>query len=445
MNGLREILTVSALNGLIQNQLEGTFPEIWVQGEISGLAIPASGHCYFTLKDKDCQIKAVMFRFQAAYLRFRPKDGMKVLIRGRVTIYKPKGDIQLSVQYMEEQGVGDLFRSFEELKKKLDSEGLFDEKHKKLIPFLPSVIGVVTSATGAAVRDFIRIAGERDPSVRLIISHSRVQGEGAAEEIIRAVENLEQLGGVDLIVITRGGGSIEDLFEFNNENLARKIYDCEIPVVSAIGHEIDFTILDFAADLRAPTPTGAAEMVVKNRGELGNYVRTHLKRIHNGIRYRISNGRMELRDAMGSRAFSGLKSRIMENIQRVDYLSHRLQILMLNRLKTEKEGFHSVEKHLKEMDPVHRLVLIREQFRQIESNLINISGIIFEKTKHRLAVKAENLDMISPLAVLGRGYSLCQREDGKIVMNKNEVGISEKVKLTLKEGRLDCRVEGKSE
>ncbi len=439
----KKTLSVSALNKLIQQGLENEFPEIWVEGEISGLAIPSSGHCYFNLKDEDSSIKAVMFRFQATYLKFRLKEGMKVLVRGKITLYKPRGDLQLSVQYMEEQGVGNLFRAFEELKVKLYNEGLFDKDHKLSIPFLPERIGIVTSSTGAALRDFLKVGNDRNSRMEIVVSHSRVQGAGADLELISAIEKLEQVGSVELIVITRGGGSMEDLQVFNSELLARKVYDCKIPVVSAVGHEVDFTILDFVADLRAPTPSAAAEMVIRDSEELENYLEEQRRRMSGVISQKIRTNRMELRNILGGRAFEGLRAKIMEKSQKVDDLDYRGRFALLTKLNACKDDLRSAGQQLSDNEPEKKIVFFKGQFRQIENSLKQISDTMIERARHCLSLKVEALEMISPLAVLGRGYSLCQRENGKIVMTTEDVEVSEPVKISLRKGILKCRVEEK--
>ena len=277
----REILTVTELTRQVQDILEATFDQLWVEGEISNLRRPASGHLYFTLKDEDSQIRAVLFRPVARALKFDLEDGMHIVCRARMNVYKPRGEYQLILDYAEPRGVGALQIAFEQLKAKLQAEGLFDAVHKKPIPYLPSRIGVVTSPSGAVIRDILNITKRRFPSVGILIAPVRVQGAEAPAEIVEALHHLNEMPGIDVIIVARGGGSLEDLMAFNSEGVARAIFASRIPVISAVGHEIDFTIADFVADLRAPTPSAAAELVVPMRGELTQQIRALTARLVN--------------------------------------------------------------------------------------------------------------------------------------------------------------------
>jgi exodeoxyribonuclease VII large subunit len=263
--GERRVYTVSELTAGIKGALEGAFPAVWVEGEISNLRVPSSGHAYFTLKDEGAQISAVLFRSRGRRVRFEPEDGMRVLAFGALDVYAARGQYQLVVELMEPQGLGALQLAFEQLKRKLEAEGLFDDGRKRKLPVYPRVIGIVTSPTGAAIRDMLNIIGRRFGDLRILIAPVRVQGDGAAAEIVQALVNLQEMAELDVIVVGRGGGSIEDLWAFNEEAVARAIVACRVPVISAVGHETDFTIADFVADLRAPTPSGAAELVVREK------------------------------------------------------------------------------------------------------------------------------------------------------------------------------------
>ena len=277
----KTILTVSELTQKVKTRLETDFEEVWVEGEISNLRRPSSGHSYLTLKDEKSQIRAVIFRFMGRYLKFEPQDGMLVICRGKMSVYEPRGEYQLILDYMEPKGVGALQLAFEQLKEKLAREGLFATEHKKPLPYLPRKIGIVTSPTGAAVKDLLNVIGRRFPTMSILISPVKVQGEGSAQEIARAVDELNLVQGIDVIIVARGGGSLEDLWSFNEECVARAIYRSSIPVVSAVGHEIDFTIADFVADLRAPTPSAAGELVVRDKGELVNFIESLSDRLRN--------------------------------------------------------------------------------------------------------------------------------------------------------------------
>ena len=275
----REILTVTELTRQVQDVLEATFDQLWVEGEISNLRRPASGHLYFTLKDEESQIRAVLFRPVARALKFDLEDGMHIVCRARMNVYKPRGEYQLILDYAEPRGVGALQIAFEQLKAKLQAEGLFDPVHKKPIPYLPSRIGVITSPSGAVIRDILNITKRRFPSVRILIAPVRVQGAEAPAEIVEALHHLNEMPGIDVIIVARGGGSLEDLMAFNNEGVARAIFASRIPVISAVGHEIDFTIADFVADMRAPTPSAAAELVVPMRSDLTQQIRALTARL----------------------------------------------------------------------------------------------------------------------------------------------------------------------
>src|SRR3990170_2982525 len=268
----RHILTVSEITALIKTTLEGSFPDIWIEGEICNFRVPSSGHLYFTLKDNSSQIRAVLFRSAGRALRFVPKDGLHGLCRGRITVYEYRGEYQIIIDYMEPKGLGALLMAFEQLKERLAKEGLFDEVRKRPIPVFPGKIGIVTSPTGAAIRDILKVIDRRFANVKIVIAPAAVQGERAAPEIVEAIGELNKIDGIDVIIVTRGGGGIEDLWPFNEEIVARAIYQSRIPVISAVGHEIDYTIADFVADLRAPTPSAAAELVVKNKEDIQQYI-----------------------------------------------------------------------------------------------------------------------------------------------------------------------------
>lgn len=291
----REVLTVTELTRQVQDALEATFDQLWVEGEISNLRRPASGHLYFTLKDEESQVRAVLFRPVARALKFDLEDGMHILCRARMNVYRPRGEYQLILDYAEPKGAGALQIAFEQLKARLQAEGLFDPAHKKPVPFLPSRIGVVTSPSGAVIRDILNITKRRFPSVGILIAPVRVQGAEAPAEIVEAIQHLNEIPGIDVIIVARGGGSLEDLMAFNSEGVARAIFASRIPVISAVGHEIDFTIADFVADLRAPTPSAAAELVVPRRGDLVQQVRTLSARAaHAGERFlKIRRERLE--------------------------------------------------------------------------------------------------------------------------------------------------------
>ena len=393
----RKFLTVSELNELIKGTLEARLDALWVQGEISNFRVPPSGHCYFTLKDDKCQISAVMFRRQGAALRFTPENGLAVLCFGRVSLYSVRGDLQLYVEDMEPQGQGALFLAFEQLKKKLAAEGLFAEERKRELPFLPDVVGIVTSDRGAALHDMLRIIGDRYPDRRVIIRPVKVQGEGAAREIAEAIADLNRFGGVDVMIVGRGGGSLEDLWAFNEEVVARAIFASGVPVVSAVGHEIDFTIADFVADRRAPTPTAAAEMIAPRKADLLEQVQTLGDQLLCNVKFKLEMLQDACRGLAKRLADPGRKLR--ENQQRVDDLS------------------------------VDLLRRFQERVHQSKDQLAEVSG---------------RLGALSPLAVLERGYSITHKlPEEQIVKSSASLEIGDVVRITFAQGKSLCRVEDK--
>lgn len=393
----RKFLTVSEVNELIKGTLESRLGALWVQGEISNFRMPPSGHFYFTLKDDRSQIAAVMFRRQGAALRFTPENGLAVLCFGRVSLYTARGDLQLYVEDMEPQGMGALHLAFEQLKKKLAAEGLFAAERKRELPFLPRTIGIVTSDKGAALRDMLCILGGRYPDRRVVVRPVKVQGEGAAPEIAEAIADLNRLGGIDVIIVGRGGGSLEDLWAFNEEVVARAIYRSEAPVVSAVGHEIDFTIADFVADRRAPTPTAAAEMAVPRKNDLAEQIEALGGRLARAAALKLETLREAHRGLARRLADPGRKLR--ENQQRVDELS------------------------------VDLLRRFQDRLRQARDRLAEIAG---------------RLGALSPLAVLDRGYSIAHKlPEERIVKDSASLAIGDLLRVTFAVGRSVCRVESK--
>jgi exodeoxyribonuclease VII large subunit len=393
----RKFLSVSELNELIKKTLESQLDTVWVQGEISNFRVPPSGHFYFTLKDEKSQICAVMFRRRGVGLRFMPENGMSVLCRGRVSLYSTRGDLQLYVEDLEPRGHGALHLAFEQLKQKLAAEGLFHPERKKRLPFLPSCIGLVTSDRGAAVHDMLRIINDRFPDRRIVICPVKVQGEGAAREISEAIAGLNRLAEVDVVIVGRGGGSLEDLWAFNEEIVARAIYASRVPVVSAVGHEVDFTIADFVADVRAPTPTAAAEMVVPRRGDLFERIEALQLQLQKCIQFKLSDTRENFTSWVRRLADPGRK--LHENQQRLDELS---------------------------LDLLRR---VQDRLREGKDHLAHQSG---------------RLGALSPLAVLERGYSITHKiPDERIVKDAGALASGDRVRITFALGRALCRVEGK--
>lgn len=393
----RKFLTISELNELIKGTLETQIDALWVEGEISNFRVPPSGHYYFTLKDDKSQISAVMFRRQGTRLRFVPENGMAVLCFGRVSVYSVRGDLQLYVDDMEPQGQGALYLAFEQLKNKLAAEGLFAPERKRSLPFLPEAIGIVTSGRGAALHDMLRILNDRFPDRRVVLRPVKVQGEGAGREIAEAIADLNRFGAVDVIIAGRGGGSLEDLWAFNEEVVARAIFASAIPIVSAVGHEIDFTIADFVADRRAPTPTAAAEMVVPRKTDLTEQLSVIDDQLLRAMTLKIEFLREACRSLAKRLADPGRKLR--ENQQRLDDLSVDLMRRFQDRLR---------------------------EFRD------------------RLVRQADRLNALSPLAVLERGYSITHKlPEETIVKDSATLTAGDLVRVTFAAGKARCRVEDK--
>jgi len=344
-------LTVSELTRRIKFVLESSFDVVLVQGEISNIRQPTSGHYYFTLKDEESQLQAVLWRSRVANLFFTPRDGMKVIVRGRITVYEVRGQYQLEVIEILPAGKGELQIAFEQLKAKLFAEGLFDPAHKKPLPPFPERIGVVTSITGAAFRDIVSVLRRRFPALEVIIRHVPVQGEGAAEEIVRAIEEFNAWGQVDVLIVGRGGGSIEDLWAFNEEIVARAIYDSKLPIVSAVGHEIDFTIADFVADVRAPTPSAAAEIIIRSREEFLELLRQSVYTMNDFVTEKIQSGRKEVETILGSYAFNQPRDLLQNRMQYIDDLLRRLGQGMNVLLERRRLDAISLSRQLSHLSP----------------------------------------------------------------------------------------------
>ena len=434
------VLTVSELTQEIRDLLEDHFPDLWVEGEISNLRIPPSGHIYFTLKDDSSQIRAVIFKMQARNLRFIPKDGMQILCRGRVSLYEKRGDYQLILESMEPKGIGALQLGFLQLKERLEKEGLFDPAHKRPIPILPQKIGVVTSPTGAVIQDMLRIIQRRFENVHILLYPVRVQGEGASSEIAQAIVYFSDESDVDVMIVGRGGGSLEDLWSFNEEPVARAIYRSKIPVISAVGHETDYTIADFVADVRAPTPSAAAELVVKDKRELIHTLYHLVTRLENQIGESLQNWRthlFHLRKRLGDPS-----KRLESTILRADELENRLHTLILWNVQRKREAFSHHQKTLFLQRP-------RERVERMRLRVSQIRGDLEQSLRHSLAMKRcyvkglmGKLDSLSPLAVLQRGYSITRnRPSLRIVRRACQVSPGDQVEVRLFQGTLVCNVD----
>jgi exodeoxyribonuclease VII large subunit len=412
----RRALTVTELTERIQGVLETEFVDVWVEGEVSNLKIAPSGHWYFSLKDESAQIRAVVWKNDARLVRFRPRDGMKVLARGTLRVYPPRGEYQLSAQVLEPLGKGSLQQAFEDLKARLEKEGLFDPERKRPLPMLPRRIGVVTSPTGAVIRDILRVLRGRYPNLGVLLYPARVQGEGAAAEIEQGIRALGRIGGLDVIVLARGGGSFEDLWAFNEEGVARAIAASRIPTISAVGHETDFTIADFVADLRAATPSAAAERVVQAKEELQARVGALARRLSASLQLQLARLRRRVEAAAVHRVVAAEQGRLRVGAQRVDELARRAEGALVRQAARGRDDTRRLHERLSSFRLDRQLASRRESLARSEDRLVAIARAARERRRGALARLSASLDGLSPLAVLGRGYALVWDEAGDALL-----------------------------
>ena len=439
MENRRKTYTVFEITNEIKRSLD-ELGVVWIQGEISNFKIHSSGHMYFSLKDARAQIKAACFRNSNMYLKFRPEDGMEALARGRVSVYEPRGDYQLIVEYMEPVGLGSLQKAFEQLREKLRAEGLFDESRKRPLPILPKKIGIVTSPAGAVVHDILRILKRRNAALDILIYPAKVQGTGAAEEIAGGIRALNERGDVDVIIVGRGGGSIEDLWAFNEESVARAIAGSKIPIVSAVGHETDFTIADFVADVRASTPSNAAELVSGVRDEMLMYVRALEGRLGRAIRRRMDICRLNLERLSRNRAFAVAPNKIRELAQRFDEATLRMIHGMRERTLDARRRERLLAARLRSVD-IGRIVERKNDILSgVRQDLIAAMKAFVYLQKSRFAVAVGKMDALSPLGVLARGFAICRNREGKIVHSASDVNVGDDVRVRLFAGELECEV-----
>ncbi|MCK4666949.1 exodeoxyribonuclease VII large subunit [Candidatus Dependentiae bacterium] len=442
----KKVYSVSELTAEIKSLLENKFFDTWLEGEISNFKHHYSGHMYFTLKDKDSQIPSVMFKGSNIKLRFKPEDGLKVLVFGRVSVYKPRGSYQFYVQDMEPKGLGELQLAFEQLKKKLESEGLFKKEFKKNIPAFPDVIGVVTSSTGAAIRDIQNVISRRFSLSRILLAPVRVQGNLAPDEIVKAIELFNDYEKVDVLIVGRGGGSIEDLWSFNEEKVARAIFKSKIPVISAVGHEIDFTISDFVADLRAPTPSAAAELVVQDKNELISQLKSFEIRAFNSMKNLLVENKNKLAGLMNRPVFKRASAPIEEKFYRLDDLLHRLVSGMKFIEKNQLEKVIKLKRLLSNLRPDTR---IKESFGKVlnlQKNLQAVFKSILNEKDLLLSRLMGKLNVLSPLSVLDRGYSITFKlPENKLVKSIKKINPGDKLKVRVTDGTCECEVLKKTE
>jgi len=486
----KKVWKVSELTSRIAGMLEREFPDVWIEGEVSNYRPAQSGHLYFTLKDSSAQIRCVCFRDQARGLKFRPEDGLQVILRGAIGVYEPRGEYQVYVSYIEPAGLGALQLAFEQLKKKLAAEGLFDETRKKPLPVLPRRIGVVTSPTGAAIRDILRVLKRRFPNVHLLLFPVKVQGEGAAGEIAEAVRYFNRAKAADVLIVARGGGSLEDLWAFNEEVVARAIAGSEIPVITGVGHETDFTISDFVADLRAPTPSAAAEIVVRSRQEFERHLAESERRLIDRMRYRILRSRQQVQQLAAHRGFRQLEVLVRRRRQQVDEMSSSLAIGLRLRLATIRQRVTRADAAIGGFDLRRRAEVIRRRIAQQQGALLaalervlarkrrqqNLAQLRFAAIdlgariarlrsaveqraallraaidralvakRHMFQAGAVQLDERSPLKILERGYAIAYDAAGNVLRSPEQVNVGDDIGVRLARGTLDATVRRKTE
>jgi len=440
----RRIWTVRALVSAVRSHIEREYSDCWVEGEISNLRIPDSGHLYFTLKEETAQIRVVMFRSSAKLLRFRPENGLQVTVRGRITVYEDRGELQISAEFMEPKGAGALQLAFEQLKARLQAEGLFDASRKKPIPPLPQRIGIITSPQGAALRDILNILARRHYSANVLIYPAQVQGDSAPGELMAGLryfhENLRRGRAAEVIIIARGGGSAEDLACFNHEGLARAVADSKIPVISAIGHETDFTIVDFVADLRAPTPSAAAELVIRSRQEIEAQAEDLYRRLERALRYRLLMARQELTERAQHGAFARMMDGIHRRQQRLDEQRFRLEKAERQLLERCHRRCENVSATVRYYDARRRLAAIRQQLQAQVANLAAATHRRLLESRGSLDRRTASLEALSPLAILNRGYALVFDANGQLLKDAARLKAGDNLSARLARGSVRARV-----
>lgn len=433
----RRVWTVRDLVAAVRTHLEREYGDAWVEGEISNFRAHDSGHLYFTLKDASSQIRIVMFRSQAKLLRFRPADGMVVVVRGRVTVYEGRGELQISAEYLEPKGAGALQIAFEQLKAKLQAEGLFEPARKKPIPVLPRRIGIITSPQAAALRDILHILHRRHHTASVLIFPAQVQGEAAPAEVTAGVRYFNKAGCVDVIIVARGGGSAEDLAAFNDENLARTIAGSEIPVISAVGHETDFTILDFVADMRAPTPSAAAELVILSRQEIEEQADGLHQRLARAVRYRLLMGRQSLTELAQHGAFARMMDGINQRGQKLDERKYRLERAERAILERRRRRWETAAAAVRHYDARRVLAGVRKELDARVGTLSSTMRTVLLRRRAKLDQFAGEIEALSPVAILERGYALVFDGSGKLAKDATQLSAGDEISARLAKGIVD--------
>jgi len=434
----RRAVSVSELTARLKNTIEHEFVDLYVEGEISNLRRHSSGHWYFSLKDKGASLRCASFRMQNRLIRFVPEDGLHVIARGRLSVYESRGEYQLVVEHMEPVGAGALQLALEQLKKRLAAAGLFAVERKRPLPILPRCIGVVTSPNGAAIRDILRVLKRRNEAVSVLIAPVKVQGEGAASDIARAVRVLSARQEIDAIIVGRGGGSTEDLSSFNNEAVARSIYQSRVPVISAVGHETDFTIADLVADIRASTPSAAAQLVAAARDEMCARINGFAEDMKKAVRYRLLALRATLSDLESSRAFPQLESRLRTYSQRVDDAGYTMESSLREIIRTRRAQHASLALRLSDADLRRRVVEQRAALSAIGVRLKSAFRVTLDRDFERVSLAAGKLDSLSPLGVLARGYAIAFDSGGRIIKRSTDINSGDQLKVRVSEGEIDC-------
>jgi len=434
----RRALSVSELTARLRTIVEREFFDVYVEGEISNFHRHSSGHWYFSLKDDAASLRCASFRMQNRMIRFVPEDGLHVIARGRLSIYDVRGEYQLIVEHLEPVGAGALQLALEQLKKRLADDGLFSAERKRPLPILPRCIGVVTSPTGAAIRDILRVLKRRNEAVSVMIAPVRVQGDGAASEIARALRLLNSRTEVDAIIVGRGGGSTEDLSSFNEEAVARAIYNSRVPVISAVGHEMDVTIADLVADLRASTPSAAAEMVASVRYEMCARVAGLAEDARKAVRYRLLALRTRLADLESSRSFLRVQSVVSALAQRIDDAAYSMESALEAALKARRTRHNALALRLSDTDLRRTMVAHRSRLVDLSRELQTGAQTMIDRRNERISLAAGKLDSLSPLGVLARGYAIAFDGEGRVIKRASDVNSGERVRVRVSDGDMDC-------
>jgi len=436
----KRIYTVSGLNREVGQLLAHGLPLLWVEGEISNFTAPASGHWYFTLKDRDAQLRCAMFRGRQNGMRFKPANGQHVAVRGRVGLYEPRGEYQMTVELMEEAGQGALQRAFEQLKQRLSAEGLFEIARKRALPTLPRRIAVITSGTGAALRDILHVLQRRFPLAQVLLLPVPVQGTAAAPAICAALDSLSTRTDCQVVILARGGGSIEDLWAFNEETVARAIHRCALPVVSGIGHETDFTIADFVADVRAPTPSAAAQLVSPDQQSLLQQLGAQLARLRLGMQRQLSHANQHHAAAARRLQQTHPGTRLHQQAQRLDELEQRMRLALGHSVRESQQQLAAINARLQRVNAGQVVAQLTQRCAQLAQHLRRAMIDTLNHCNQRLALAQRALDAVSPLAVLGRGYALVVTPDGRLIKQAVSLHVGDALDIRLADGRVQAIV-----